>query len=322
VLDRLKADPGTRHVPVCVISTDEAEERAYTSFAALFCAKPLGTREELDRIVARIGRVAQRPPARIVIADPDAERRQELVTALRTGDHSVAAVGTEREALEALGQGRADLLITTGGLDLTPRALAPVLEGRELPLQVLLFGDDEDPRAWREPGDDVVARRVQSIDRLVDLATLVLHAPVADLPADVRRTIQELHGSDRALAGKTVLIVDDDMRNIFALAAVLEDREMHVLSADNGRDAIEMLRRHPGVDVVLMDIMMPEMDGIATMQAIRSDSGFRDLPIIAVTAKAMKGDREKCIEAGAWDYLAKPVDTERLLAVLRAWLHR
>jgi CheY-like chemotaxis protein len=124
------------------------------------------------------------------------------------------------------------------------------------------------------------------------------------------------------LPGKKVLIVDDDMRNIFALSTVLEEHDMVIVSADNGRDAIKILHAQPDVDVVLMDIMMPEMDGIDTMREIRKAPSLKSLPIIAVTAKAMKGDREKCIEAGAWDYLSKPVDTEQMLAVLRAWLHR
>jgi CheY-like chemotaxis protein len=163
---------------------------------------------------------------------------------------------------------------------------------------------------------------VRSPDRLLDQTALLLHRNVSRLSEPKRRIIEELHQSDKALAGRTVLVVDDDMRNIFALATVLEEHRMKVLSADNGRAAIRMLQEKPGVEIVLMDIMMPEMDGIATMREIRKISRFKDLPIVAVTAKAMKGDREKCIEAGAWDYLAKPVDTEQLLAVLRAWLHR
>src|SRR5262249_1813412 len=132
----------------------------------------------------------------------------------------------------------------------------------------------------------------------------------------------DLHRSDKVLTGKRVLIVDDDMRNIFALSTVLEEHEMVVVSADNGRDAVRIVQSQRDIDIVLMDIMMPEMDGIDTMRAIRKIPELKELPIIAVTAKAMKGDREKCIEAGAWDYLAKPVDTEQLLAVLRSWLHR
>jgi CheY-like chemotaxis protein len=145
---------------------------------------------------------------------------------------------------------------------------------------------------------------------------------VANLPQEKHAKLIELHQSVIQLAGKKVLIVDDDMRNIFALSAVLEEHDMMIVSADNGRDAIKILQSEPDVDVVLMDIMMPEMDGMETMREIRKFPHLKDLPIVAVTAKAMKGDREKCIEAGAWDYLSKPVDPSQMLSVLRAWLHQ
>jgi len=157
---------------------------------------------------------------------------------------------------------------------------------------------------------------------LLDLTTFFLHRPVAKLSEEQRHLLLDMHQSNKLLAGKKVLVVDDDMRNIFALSSVLEEYDMVVASADNGRDAIELLQDDPDVDIVLMDIMMPEMDGMETMREIRKVAKLKDLPIVAVTAKAMKGDREKCIEAGAWDYLAKPVDTDQMLAVLRAWLHR
>src|SRR5581483_7224072 len=161
-----------------------------------------------------------------------------------------------------------------------------------------------------------------SPERLLDLASFFLHQRVAELPEKKRAMLFELHQSDKLLAGKKVLVVDDDMRNIFALTTVLEEHAMVVVSADNGRDAIKLLHSEAEIDIVLMDIMMPEMDGLETMREIRRIPAFKNVPIVAVTAKAMKGDREKCIEAGAWDYLAKPVDTEQMLAVLRAWLHR
>jgi len=150
---------------------------------------------------------------------------------------------------------------------------------------------------------------------------LFTHRTIRQLSEEKRQMLVNLHDSDRILAGKKVLIVDDDMRNIFALATVLEEHAMVTVSADTGRDAIRLLQHEPGIDIVLMDIMMPEMDGMETIREIRRDQRLKNLPIVAVTAKAMKGDREKCIESGAWDYLSKPVDTEQLLAVLRAWLH-
>jgi CheY-like chemotaxis protein len=171
-------------------------------------------------------------------------------------------------------------------------------------------------------GQTMVLKDVRSPERLVDEAALFLHRPVAALPEDRRAMLEQLHSTSGLLAGKKVLIVDDDIRNIFAMTSLLEPYKMKILSAETGRGAIEGLQETPDVDVVLMDIMMPDMDGYDTMRTIRKLAKFRSLPIIALTAKAMKGDREKCIEAGASDYISKPVDTEQLLALLRVWLYR
>ena len=168
----------------------------------------------------------------------------------------------------------------------------------------------------------VVVKGVESPERLLDETALFLHRLVSDLPPEKQRMLERLHGSDEDLVGRSVLLVDDDVRNIFALSSVLERRGMRVLTATTGKEAIEILKAKPEISIVLMDIMMPEMDGYETMQEIRRDEKLRRLPIIALTAKAMKGDREKCVAAGASDYLAKPVNTEQLLAALRMWLHR
>jgi CheY-like chemotaxis protein len=168
----------------------------------------------------------------------------------------------------------------------------------------------------------VVVKGVESPERLLDETALFLHRVVSDLPEEKQRMIERLHSSDDDLVGKTVLLVDDDARNIFALSSVLERRGMHVLTATTGNEAITLVESTPDLAIVLMDIMMPEMDGYQTMQVIRGNPDFRRLPIIALTAKAMKGDREKCLDAGASDYLAKPVNTEQLLSALRMWLHR
>jgi CheY-like chemotaxis protein len=168
----------------------------------------------------------------------------------------------------------------------------------------------------------VVVKGVESPERLLDETSLFLHRVVADLPPEKQKLLDRLHRSDEALVGKKVLVVDDDVRNIFALSSVLERRGMTVLTAGTGREAIATLESTSDVAIVLMDIMMPEMDGYETMQVIRQNTSFRRIPIIALTAKAMKGDREKCLEAGASEYLAKPVNTEQLLSALRMWLHR
>ncbi len=167
-----------------------------------------------------------------------------------------------------------------------------------------------------------MVKGVESPERLLDETALFLHRVVSELPSHKQQLLERLHNSDEDLVGRSVLLVDDDARNIFALSSVLERRGMRVLTATTGREAIDIIESKPEVAIVLMDIMMPEMDGYQTTQAIRANPNFRRLPIIALTAKAMKGDREKCLEAGASDYLAKPVNTEQLLSALRMWLHR
>ena len=189
-----------------------------------------------------------------------------------------------------------------------------VFTGRELSLE-------EDARL-HQLARSVVVKGVESPERLLDETSLFLHRVLADLPIEKQRMLEKLHRSDDDLVGKSVLVVDDDVRNIFALSSVLERRGMHVLTASTGNEATKLLETTPDVAIVLMDIMMPEMDGYQTMQTIRQHPALRRLPIVALTAKAMKGDREKCFEAGASDYLAKPVNTEQLLSVLRMWLHR
>jgi CheY-like chemotaxis protein len=181
--------------------------------------------------------------------------------------------------------------------------------------------DDESGRL-RTLAKSVVLKDVQSPERLFDETALFLHRVIDDLPESKRAMLDRLHGSNEVLRGRKVLVVDDDARNIFALTTVLENHEMEVLSANNGRHAIDVIQQTPDLGVVLMDIMMPEMDGYTTMREIRNDPRFKSLPILALTAKAMKGDREKCLEAGASDYIAKPVDTDQLLSLLRVWLYR
>jgi hypothetical protein len=167
-----------------------------------------------------------------------------------------------------------------------------------------------------------VVKDIRSPHRLVDEVALFLHRNMDTMRPEIRQMIDQLHSTSAVLAHKKVLIVDDDIRNIFAMTSILEPHNMQIFSAETGKQAIETLQLHPDIDLVLMDIMMPDMDGYDTMRAIRKLARFRSLPIVALTAKAMKGDREKCIEAGASDYISKPVDTAQLLAMLRVWLYR
>jgi CheY-like chemotaxis protein len=191
---------------------------------------------------------------------------------------------------------------------------------------VVLYGQEplsaELEREIGSRGAALVARQARSLERLLDDITLFLHENAARLPARKQEILRRLHSSTEMLAGKRVLIVDDDVRNIFAMTSLLERHGMQVISAENGKDALERLQGIPEIDLVLMDIMLPEMDGYETTRAIRRLPSRRNLPILALTAKAMKGDREKCLEAGASDYLSKPVEADHLVAQLRSWLHR
>jgi CheY-like chemotaxis protein len=207
-----------------------------------------------------------------------------------------------------------DLLERIAGEETMTEVPVVVFTGRELT-------PDEDA-LLHTMARSVVVKGVESPERLLDETALFLHRTIAALPPEKQRMLERLYSSDEDLVGRTVLLVDDDARNIFTLSSVLERRGMNVLTATTGKEAIQLLDATPEVALVLMDIMMPEMDGYQTMQAIRSNKAYRRLPIIALTAKAMKGDREKCLEAGASDYLAKPVNTEQLLSALRMWLHR
>jgi CheY-like chemotaxis protein len=328
VLERLKNDLTTRHVPVCVISTEEARERALGLGALAFVAKPIKRRETVDLLLDSLKGFVNRPEKTLLIVEPNDDRRQTFVKTVEGVGASVSAVADAQAALTVLKERPVDCLVL--GAPLTywqPERLVEAVERDSAAgqLPVLLYDDsglEADEAVYKRLAAVGAVRQVQSYERLLDQVVFFLHGVVDKLPAANRQVLEALHLSDQVLPGKKVLIVDDDMRNIFALSTVLEDHEMIVVSADNGRDAIKLLHSQRDVDVVLMDIMMPEMDGIDTMREIRKVPALKSLPIIAVTAKAMKGDREKCIEAGAWDYLSKPVDTEQMLAVLRAWLHR
>jgi CheY-like chemotaxis protein len=230
--------------------------------------------------------------------------------------------------LEALDENRFDCVVLDDGfgkLDTAECRRALAAQAGLGPVPLLLYRDAAVPGSGRfawHSDDAVTVYEVRSPERLFDMALLAMHRNVARLPQGQRAILDEVASASKPLAGKRVLIVDDDMRNIFALATVLEEHSMDIVWADNGREAINRVASDPQIQVVLMDIMMPEMDGMATMKEIRKLPAGKSLPMIAVTAKAMKGDREKCIEAGAWDYLSKPVNTQDLLSVLRAWLHQ
>ena len=239
------------------------------------------------------------------------------------------AVGTGGEALEAMLDKSFDCVVLDLRLpDMTGFELLENVHAEptlaDVPV-VVFTGKDlstEEQTQLKAMAKSIVLKDVQSPERLLDETALFLHRVVTDLPVEKQRMLERLHGSNEVLRGRKILVVDDDARNIFALTSLLENQEMDVISVTNGRAAIDMIQNTPELSIVLMDIMMPEMDGYETMREIRNVPEFRTLPILALTAKAMKGDREKCLNAGASDYIAKPVNTDQLLSLMRVWLFR
>ncbi|MCE9670772.1 HAMP domain-containing protein [Myxococcus stipitatus] len=327
VLDRLKRNPRTRHIPVHIISVmDKHLGNAQGAFGYL--TKPV-SKEGLERVFNQLARFLERKERRLLLVEDDDVQRDSLVSLLAEGgDVLVTAVATGQEVLQKLEEGEYDCLV----IDL----LLPDMDGiklveevktqqrfRDLPI-VIYTGKELTPkdeaRLRRYTGSVILKSGTKSPEQLLSDTALFLHRLDQNLPPRARAALAQRSEQENALTGKKVLVVDDDMRNIFALTSVLENHGMQVVFAENGRAAIEMLEQHRDVDVVLMDVMMPEMDGYETMRAIRKDLKYASLPIIAVTAKALKDDREKCMAAGASDYLPKPVDTDKLLELIRLWV--
>jgi signal transduction histidine kinase/DNA-binding response OmpR family regulator/HAMP domain-containing protein len=327
VLDRIKQDMGARHVPVCVISTDDSKERAFRSGAMTFVEKPIQSKEVLDVMLDKLHTYLGRSHKSMLVALKDVAARRDFVALMEDEQITTVVVKSAEKLSETLEEIRFDCVVLEDGFPgVDARECRRLLASQvELgPLQLLIYrGGSKDAGKFVWHSDDTITvQEAHTVPKLFDNALLALHHNLARLPEAKRSLINSIHESSKPLAGKRVLIVDDDMRNIFALATVLEEHGMDIVWADNGRDAITRVAGDPQIKVVLMDIMMPEMDGMATMKEIRKLPAGKNLPMIAVTAKAMKGDREKCIEAGAWDYLSKPVNTQDLLTVLRAWLHQ
>ncbi len=328
VLSQLKQDPATRHIPVQIVTLEEDWRHGLARGAFAFVTKPTTT-EGLASALARIKAFAEPRRKRLLVVEDNPAEQLSIRELLAHDDVDISVVGTGAAAIETLLTEPADCMVLD--LKLPDMSGFEVLERigvekslRDLPVVVFTgreLSPDEDARL-HSVARSVVVKGVESPERLLDETALFLHRVVSDLPPAKQRMLERLHSSDEDLVGQTVLLVDDDARNIFALSSVLERRGMRVLTATTGNEAIALIESVPSVAIVLMDIMMPGMDGYETMQVIRSNPRFRRLPIVALTAKAMKGDREKCLEAGASDYLAKPVNTEQLLSALRMWLHR
>jgi HAMP domain-containing protein/signal transduction histidine kinase/DNA-binding response OmpR family regulator len=327
ILDRLKHDPATRHIPVHVISGDENRRRGLALGAMTYLEKSV-TKDNLNIAFNTIHHSLERRTKKLLIVAPEDLRRINWREALGGSDVEIVAVGSGGEALAVVKQKYLDAIVVdlrVAGIPALQLVEAIQAENSPMP-PVVVCGpkriSDETEAAIQRLARQSVVRYAESPERLLEETVLLLHRAETDLSESQRETMKALRQSGSVLAGKKVLVVDDDVRNIFALSTVLEQHGLQVVHAEDGRAGIEMLLKTPGVDGVLMDIMMPEMDGYETMQAIRQIPEFRSIPIIAVTAKAMKGDRAKCIDAGASDYITKPVDLEQLFSVLRVWLVR
>jgi CheY-like chemotaxis protein len=329
VLDRLKHHPDTRHIPVHIITGIRERQQGLKAGAIAYLEKPV-SKEALEDSFTKISAFIENQVKRLLVVEDDATQRQSMVELIAHEDVEITAVGSAEEALERLKETHYDCMVLDLGLGSGSdgfQLLETVKsdpEMSDLPIIIYTGKDlsaDEDTRL-RRYAETIIVKDVKSPERLLDETALFLHRVEARLPEQKRRMLERLHNADAVFAGKRVLIVDDDVRNIFSLTSVLEEHGMVVSFAENGKDAIAKLEAADGMDLVLMDVMMPEMDGYETTRAIRERPNFRTLPIIALTAKAMKGDREKCIAAGASDYITKPVDTDQLLSLMRVWLYR
>jgi CheY-like chemotaxis protein len=326
VLDRLKVDLATRHIPVHIISVDEDPEPNLTQGALGYLRKPDNV-EALDAALDELKKFLERPMRNLLLVEDDEVQQMSMRELIGNGDVRTTIAASGKEALEALQAQKFDCVVLDLGLpDMSGMEWLEKVknepQSRTLPIIVYTARDllKEEEVKLKALAECILIKDVRSPERLLDETALLLHRNAAKLPERQRKMLEHLHQG--VLENKKVLLVDDDIRNIFAMTSVLERFKMQVVSVENGKDAIQILADRKDIDIVLMDIMLPTMDGYTTMRAIRGMEDFRTLPIIAVTAKAMKGDREKCIAAGASDYLSKPVDTEQLRTILRLWLHR
>jgi CheY-like chemotaxis protein/signal transduction histidine kinase len=328
VLSQLKHNPLTRHIPVQIITLDEDRQHALARGAFSFVNKPTTT-EGVSAALSQIKEYAKPRRKRLLIVEDNAAEQISIRELLHHDDIEIVTTGTGAGALSTLRENPCDCVVLDlrlpdmSGFEVLDsirhdeslsNVPVVVFTGRELSV--------EEDAELHTMARSIVVKGVESPERLLDETSLFLHRVITELPIEKQRMLEKLNSSDEDLVGQTALLVDDDARNIFALSSVLERRGMKVLTATTGSEAVALVEQNPAIAILLMDIMMPQMDGYQTIGVIRENPSFRRLPIIALTAKAMKGDREKCLEAGASDYLAKPVNTEQLLLAIRMWLHR
>jgi CheY-like chemotaxis protein len=328
VLNNLKLSSATRHIPVLILSVEEERRHGLSHGAFSYMIKP-ATTEGLDVCFDKIRKFVEPRMKRLLVVEDNDVERNSIVELVGSGDDvDVTALGSAEEAIEALQTQDFDCMVLDLKLpETTGFKLLEQLKKDErfAKLPVIVYtGKDltrREETRLKKYAETIIVKDARSPERLLDETSLFLHRVEARLPQAKRHMLEQLHSTEGVFSGKKVLIVDDDVRNVFALTSVLEANGMDVVFAENGKDGIEMLHANRDVDLVLMDIMMPEMDGYETMQAVRQMPEFHQLPIISLTAKAMKGDREKSITSGASDYITKPVDTDQLLSLMRVWLY-
>ncbi|MBA2962204.1 MULTISPECIES: response regulator [Ramlibacter] len=327
VLQRLKENAGTRHVPVHVISVEDRSETALHLGAIGYALKP-ATREQLQEVFSRLESKLSQKVKRVLVVEDDPRQRDSIVQLIGGGDVEIVPVSEGGQALQALAGSVFDVMVIDLKLpDMTGQELLRRMasgESRSFPPVIVYTGRnltrDEEAELLRY-SRSIIIKGARSPERLLDEVTLFLHQVETQLSTERQKMLRAARNRDKAFEGRRILVVDDDMRNIFALTSALEQKGAGVEVARNGLEALDKLRRAPAdIDLVLMDIMMPEMDGYAATREIRRDPRWQKLPIIAVTAKAMKEDQQRCLEAGANDYLAKPIELERLFSLMRVWI--
>lgn len=327
VLDQVKADPRTRHIPVHVISSTDFSKSAREMGAIGYAMKPV-KREQLQIVFQNITSMVSQTKKHVLVVEDDEVQRNHIVDLISDNSVEVDAVITVHDALEKLRAGTYDCMIMDISLpDLTGYELLERLAEDSSPYSfppVIVYTardlTPEEEAKLRTYSASIIIKGAKSPDRLLNEVTLFLHRIETDLPPERQKMLKELRSREKTLEGRNILVVDDDVRNIFALTSALEGSGAHITVARNGRESLEQLEKHPEIDLVLMDIMMPEMDGYEAMTRIRKQEKFKDLPIIALTAKTMKDDQVKCLSMGANDYLPKPLDVDKLLSLVRVWL--
>jgi hypothetical protein len=326
LLDQLKNDPETRHIPVTILSVVEDLPRHQRKGALSQMTKPV-SREQVDASITQMTAFADRKIKNLLVVEDDEAERLSISELLAGDDVKVTSLDNAHAVVEALKTNRYDCAVVDLGLpDMDGyelvRRIRKELGDRNMPIIVHTGRElnEEELHELNVVADAVIVKDVRSLNRLLHETAIFLHRSEAQMPAEARRRLLEHDNSEASLARRKVLIIDDDIRNIFAVTSLLERHGMEILYAESGQEGIDTLAKTSDVDAVLMDIMMPGMDGYECTRTIRRMQRFADLPIIAVTAKAMKGDREKCIEAGASDYITKPVNVEQLLSILRLWV--